>query len=111
MKCQEAARGSSSAKQDAPGAEGDSNLTNMGLSARARRDSFGAVIATMQVCNNKEGPRATLKPGPRDKVQHPHSPAKGRQKGQEPELKCSPWLMAGGVGGWEQAPGEAGQGD
>lgn len=58
------ARGGCSAKEDEPGAEGDSNLTNKGLSTRASRASCGAAIITMQVHSNGKGPRVTLRPEP-----------------------------------------------
>lgn len=70
---------------------------------------MGAAIVTMQVHSNEEGPRATLKPGPRNKARHSThtSQPKEKKRVQDAELKCSPWL----AGRWEQLPGEAGQGD
>lgn len=52
------------------GGGGSSNFANKGLSTRARRSSLGAAIVTMQVYSNEEGPRATLKPGLRNKARH-----------------------------------------
>lgn len=62
------------------GAGGGSNFANKRLSTRARRASLGAAIVTMQVYSNEEGPRATLKPGPRNKARHSTHTSQPKEK-------------------------------
>lgn len=62
------------------GGGGSSNFANKGLSTRARRSSLGAAIVTMQVYSNEERPRATLKPGLRNKARHSTHTSQPKEK-------------------------------